>query len=203
MSKLSEFRHVKLSLEGGAWEDSNGLIAMPQPTNPHDHDNDHEISIETLSTPPLKIPPAPLSNRLLAGVIDSIIISLAWFALISAQHATTSLFPVQLTLSDAYLWAIAFVYYFLQEGLFASTIGKTLMKLRVVEKTGDPCSFAGSFKRNILRFIDWLPALYILAAVVISVSKEKQRLGDIVAKTIVTPIPAKDINPPPAPFLFH
>ena len=176
---------------------------MSQPPNHHDHDDHHEISIETLSTPPLKIPPAPMSKRLLAGLLDSIIIALAWFALISVQHETTTLYPIQLTLSEAYLWVIVFAYYFLQEGLFASTIGKTLLKLRVVEKTGDPCSFAGSFKRNILRFVDWLPALYILAAVIISVSHERQRLGDIVAKTIVTIAPTKDINPPPAPFLFH
>ena len=188
-----------------AWKRSNGLVALSQPTHPHDHDHDdhHEISIETLSTPPLKIPPAPVSKRLLAGVLDSIIIALAWFGLITAQHETASLYPVQLTLSEAYLLALVFVYYFLQEGLFASTVGKALLKLRVVDKTGDPCSFTGSFKRNVLRFIDWLPALYILAGVVISVSSERQRLGDIVAKTIVTPTPAKDINPPPAPFLFH
>lgn len=176
---------------------------MSQPSNHHDHDDHHEISIETLSTPPLKIPPAPVIKRLLAGLLDSIIIALIWFALISVQHGTATLYPIQLTLSEAYLWVIVFAYYFLQEGLFASTIGKTLLKLRVVEKTGDPCSFAGSFKRNILRFVDWLPALYILAAVIISVSRERQRLGDIVAKTIVTIAPTKDINPPPAPFLFH
>lgn len=176
---------------------------MSQPHNHQGHDDHHEISIETLSTPPLKIPPAPMIKRLLAGLIDSIIIALAWFALISFQHETAALYPLQLTLSEAYLWVIVFAYYFLQEGLFASTIGKTLLKLRVVDKTGDPCSFAESFKRNILRFVDWLPALYILAAVIVSVSHERQRLGDIVAKTIVTIAPAKDINPPPAPFLFH
>ena len=83
------------------------------------------------------------------------------------------------------------------------TIGKILVKLRVVETSGDPCSFGGSFKRNILRFVDWLPAFYILAAVLLFVSHERQRLGDMVAKTIVTTAPEKDINPPPAPFLFH
>jgi uncharacterized RDD family membrane protein YckC len=176
---------------------------MSQPASHQNHDHHHEVSIETLSTPPLKIPPAPLSKRLVAGLLDSIIIAVAWFALISFQQESTALYSTQLTTSEAYLGGIVFAYYFLQEGLFASTIGKTLLKLRVVEKSGDPCSFGGSFKRNLLRFVDWLPAAYILAAVIISVSHERQRLGDIVAKTIVTIAPEKDINPPPAPFLFH
>ena len=169
----------------------------------HNHDGHREISIETLSTPPLKIHPAPVSKRVVAGLLDSSIIALVWIALIGFQHQTPALYLIHLMPSDAYLGGIVFAYYFLQEGLFAATIGKTLLKLRVVEMTGDPCSFGGSFKRNLLRFVDWLPALYILAAVIISVSHEKLRLGDIVAKTIVTTAPEKNINPPPAPFLFH
>lgn len=178
------------------------MIAMSQPHS-HQNDDHHEVSIETLSTPPLKIPPAPVNKRLLAGLVDSIIITAVWFALIGFQHETAALYPITLTASEVYLGGIGFVYYFLLEGLFASTVGKTLLKLRVVEKTGDPCSFGGSFKRNILRFVDWLPALYILAVVIIAVTHDRQRLGDLVAKTIVTTFPEKDINPPPAPFLFH
>ena len=169
----------------------------------HNHDGRHEVSIETLSTPPLKVLPAPVSKRILAGILDSIIIALAWLALTGFQHQAPISFAIRLTPGEVYLGGIVFAYYFLLEGLFAATIGKTLLKLRVVERTGDPCSFGGSFKRNLLRFVDWLPALYIVGAVVISVSHERLRLGDIVAKTIVTIAPEKDINPPPAPFLFH
>jgi uncharacterized RDD family membrane protein YckC len=182
---------------------SNGLIAMSQPAAHENQDDHREASIETLSTPPLKIPPAPVGKRFLAGLLDSIIIALVWFALIDFQYQTLASYAIRPTLSEAYLGGVAFAYYFLQEGLFAATIGKSLLKLRVVERSGDPCSFGGSFKRNLLRFVDWLPAVYILAAVIISVSHERLRLGDIVAKTIVTIAPEKDINPPPAPFLFH
>jgi uncharacterized RDD family membrane protein YckC len=176
---------------------------MSQPADHQDHDDHHEVSIETLSTPQLKIPPAPVSKRLFAGLLDSTIIGLAWFALISLQHQTLTSYLLRVTLSEAYLGIIVFAYYFLQEGLFAATIGKTVLKLRVVDRSGDPCSFGGSFKRNLLRFVDWLPAVYILGAVIIALSHERLRLGDIVAKTIVTIAPEKDSNPPPAPFLFH
>jgi uncharacterized RDD family membrane protein YckC len=141
-----------------------------------------------------------MRKRLLASLVDSMIIAGAWFILVTSQRQIPVAF---LTLSGGYLAFITFVYYFLQEGLFASTIGKSLLKLRVVGKTGDPCSFGASFKRNLLRFVDWLPVLYLIAGVTMLVSHERQRLGDMVAGTIVTVAPEKEMNPPPAPFLFH
>jgi len=75
--------------------------------------------------------------------------------------------------------------------------------LRVVGKDGGPCSLDASLKRNLLRFLDWLPLFYIVAAICILASHDRRRLGDRVASTMVTKVPEKDINPPPAPFLFH
>jgi uncharacterized RDD family membrane protein YckC len=103
----------------------------------------------------------------------------------------------------AYIVIVGFVYYFLLEAIFATTVGKSMLKLRVLGTDGDPCSWSASFKRNLLRLVDWLPFLYIVGILGILTSREKQRVGDRVAGTIVTTAPEKDINPPPAPFLFH
>jgi uncharacterized RDD family membrane protein YckC len=97
----------------------------------------------------------------------------------------------------------AFLYYFLLEWFFASTPGKSTVHLRVVGKNGDKCSLTSSLLRNLLRFIDWLPFLYLLGGTIVLASKNRLRLGDIIAGTIVTTAAEKDINPPPAPFLFH
>jgi uncharacterized RDD family membrane protein YckC len=102
-----------------------------------------------------------------------------------------------------YLAALTFAYYFPQEALFSFTIGKRLLGLRVLGKDGDPASMRESLIRNFLRFVDWLPFLYILGAIAIVMSTGKQRLGDTAAGTIVTLAPEREINPPPAPFLFH
>jgi uncharacterized RDD family membrane protein YckC len=172
------------------------------------HQNEHEeISIETLSTPPTRIYPAPLTRRIAAGGIDSLAVFLLWLtftggwnkSVISWTTGVRSVPPTTL----AYLVGIAFVYYFVLEWIFASTIGKWLLRLRVVGKDGDPCSLGASLKRNLFRFLDWLPLLYIVAALCILASHDRQRLGDKVASTMVTTVPEKDINPPPAPFLFH
>jgi uncharacterized RDD family membrane protein YckC len=173
---------------------------MPDVHKDHPHEVHNEITIETLSSPPVHVPAAPLTRRVAAGAIDSLIIALAWFMLMTLGHQIPAAI---LTLSGGYLAIVTFVYYFLLEGVFGSTIGKNLLKLRVLQESGDACSIAAAFKRNLLRFVDWLPVLYFMGGVVISQSHERQRLGDMFAGTIVTTTPEKDRNPPPAPFLFH
>ena len=162
------------------------------------NEDKREITIETLSTPRARIAPAPLKKRLAASIIDSIVIALAWFLLINSLRQA----PATMR-SGLYLATASFAYYFLLEWAFSCTLGKGVMKLRVVNREGDPCTLGASFKRNLVRFVDWLPLLYALGGIIMLTSHERQRLGDRVAGTIVTSAPEKDINPPPAPFLFH
>ncbi|HUK28349.1 MAG TPA: RDD family protein [Candidatus Acidoferrales bacterium] len=167
----------------------------------HNHDHEHkDPTIETLQTPPPKIIPAKIEKRFAAGVIDSTIVAACWLALIVLAGRGLAVFSLAI---EGPIVLITFLYYFIFEWLFAATIGKSVMHLRVVEKNGDQCSLRSSFLRNLLRFIDWLPFLYILGGASIFISKTRCRLGDIVAGTMVTAAPEKDINPPPAPFLFH
>lgn len=168
------------------------------------HADRKEITIETLSTPPPKILPAPLIRRFIACVVDSAIIAAVYIALIVGSQGTSMLWKISVSLAEAaYLISLTFVYYFVQEALFAATIGKSIVRLRVLSKEGEPCSIGGSFKRNFLRFLDWLPFLYVIAGIALLTSSNRQRIGDRIAATIVTKAPEKDINPPPAPFLFH
>jgi uncharacterized RDD family membrane protein YckC len=175
--------------------------------NHEEHPNhaDHkEITIETLSTPPPKILPAPLLRRFGACVVDSAIIGTAFIALIVVSRASSMLWKISVSLPEAaYLISLTFLYYFVQEALFAATIGKSILRLRVLGKDGDPCSTGASFKRNSLRFLDWLPFLYVIAGIAVLMSRNRQRIGDRIAATVVANTPKKDINPPPAPFLFH
>jgi uncharacterized RDD family membrane protein YckC len=180
--------------------DSGDSFLMSQHTN-HQADDDHkEVTIETLRTPPLRIQAAPVKKRLIAGLMDSVIVVLVWLVAITVLRQGPE---TQLVVSAWYLGVLSFVYYFLQEGLFSATIGKRLSGLRVVGKSGDPASMRESLIRNLLRFVDWLPAFYVLGAVIIAISTDRRRFGDMVAGTAVTLAPEKDINPPSAPFLFH
>jgi len=167
----------------------------------HDHhENDHhDITIETLSSPPIKIKPAPLSKRFAAALIDCLILSIFWLLILhNSSNLSSGLLEGLLSIS-----IVSFLYFLISEGIFAATLGKFAMKLRVVGKSGDPCSFTESLKRNILRFVDWLPTFYLVGAASIFLSQERQRIGDRFAGTVVSVLPPRDSTPPPAPFLFH
>jgi uncharacterized RDD family membrane protein YckC len=170
---------------------------MSQGTDKEVHVEHKEISIETLSTPPLHIEPAPLSRRAIAGLLDSLIIGFSAIPAFALQGSVYS------AITASYIAIVWFLYYFLLEGVFSTTIGKSLLKLRVLGTDGDPCSWSSSFKRNLLRLLDWLPFLYVIGWISVLASRDRKRVGDRVAATIVTMAPQKDINPPPAPFLFH
>lgn len=172
------------------------------------HEDGHEVTIETLSTPPTHVSPAPLLRRVTAGIVDSFIVTILGLVLTGRLNEFSSMLTIAGVASTppttfVYLGIVTLVYYFLLEWLFASTIGKSVLRLRVVGRDGDPCTLGASLKRNILRPIDWLPFFYLIGAIAILSSHDRQRVGDRIAATVVTKAPEKDINPPPAPFLFH
>jgi uncharacterized RDD family membrane protein YckC len=71
------------------------------------------------------------------------------------------------------------------------TIGKRVMRLRVVDETGLRLTFAQIALRNLLRFVDTLPAFYLVGGVAALVSRRAQRLGDLAAGTLVIWQPAE------------
>jgi len=168
------------------------------------HEDHKEVTFETLSTPQVHVKPAPLIKRFAACLLDSALLGALWavaWALNGRGFTLTDTASVYVGV--AYLVGLTFLYYFLLEWVFAASIGKLFLRLRVFGIDGEPCSVKASLKRNLVRFVDWLPFLYVSGIVSVVASSNKQRLGDRVASTIVTLAPTKDINPPPAPFLFH
>ena len=72
------------------------------------------------------------------------------------------------------------------------TLGKRLLRLRVNDVNGLQLQFSQIVIRNLLRFIDSLPALYLVGGLACLVNRRAQRLGDIVANTIVVWNPQVD-----------
>jgi uncharacterized RDD family membrane protein YckC len=65
------------------------------------------------------------------------------------------------------------------------TLGKRLLKLRVMDADGLRLQFDQIVIRNLLRFVDMLPAFYLVGGVAALLSSRNQRLGDLAANTIV------------------
>ncbi|OGF51175.1 MAG: hypothetical protein A2231_01945 [Candidatus Firestonebacteria bacterium RIFOXYA2_FULL_40_8] len=63
--------------------------------------------------------------------------------------------------------------------------GKRHAQIRVVKDGGYPISFYASFVRNLLRIVDFMPFMYGIGVVSMSVNKHCKRLGDLTAGTIV------------------
>jgi uncharacterized RDD family membrane protein YckC len=130
-------------------------------------------------------------SRMLAFTID--------FSVIAAAEIvfTRLTAPLQLISEDAFqsvliilYFATSLLYGILTEWLWrGQTIGKRLLGLRVVEASGLRLRPSQVVVRNIMRFIDLLPGLYLVGGVSCILSRRRQRLGDLAAGTIVIRTP--------------
>jgi uncharacterized RDD family membrane protein YckC len=65
------------------------------------------------------------------------------------------------------------------------TLGKRVLKIRVVDAEGFRLQPAQIVIRNLLRVVDLLPAFYAVGGISCAVSPKYQRLGDFAANTVV------------------
>jgi uncharacterized RDD family membrane protein YckC len=85
----------------------------------------------------------------------------------------------------AFLWAIVvFVAYSYFEGRSGKTPGKWLMGIRVLGTDLRPCGFGRAFLRNLLTFLDGFFS-FLVGALLVALTDNWQRLGDMAARTIV------------------
>lgn len=65
------------------------------------------------------------------------------------------------------------------------TLGKRMLRLRVVDARGLRLTFSQVALRNLLRFVDALPAFYLVGGLTALLNSRAQRLGDLAADTLV------------------
>jgi uncharacterized RDD family membrane protein YckC len=65
------------------------------------------------------------------------------------------------------------------------TLGKRLLRLRVVDAQGLRLQFPQVALRNLLRLVDMLPLVYLVGGAASLVTRRCQRLGDLAANTVV------------------
>jgi uncharacterized RDD family membrane protein YckC len=130
-------------------------------------------------------------RRIVATIIDGMIIGALYGAMSgtfgtvttagSATHWTATM-PFGGSLGYAIVVA---GYYILLEGYRGQTVGKMLLGIKVInEATGGAPGMAGATLRTVLRVVDGLFG-YLVAFIVVLSSAKRQRLGDMVARTLV------------------
>jgi uncharacterized RDD family membrane protein YckC len=84
-----------------------------------------------------------------------------------------------------FFWSIAFLLLVsLEEGKTGKSPGKTTMKIRVAGEDLEPCGFPRAIVRNLLLFIDGI-FNFLVGLLLAALTRNRQRLGDIVAQTVV------------------
>ena len=83
-------------------------------------------------------------------------------------------------------FALPVGYFVFLEGLWnGQTVGKKALNIRVRMTDGTPVTFAAALGRNLLRPADMLPGIYFVGLLAMFTNPRSQRLGDLVADTIV------------------
>jgi uncharacterized RDD family membrane protein YckC len=157
--------------------------------------NSDQLNIDTPELVEIEMPLAGIGSRFIALLVDMLI----WFAgflvlmiLIAVfvpENAALSKIPKQ--------WAVAlviFIVFLLFWGYFTlfeafwngRTPGKRVARIRVIQRSGRAIGLFESMARNLVRYIDMQPfPLYAVGVIAIFVTRQHQRLGDLVAGTLV------------------
>ena len=83
------------------------------------------------------------------------------------------------------LFAAQWIYFVVCEAYWGSSPGKMAVGLRVVTTSGRPIGWRAAALRNLLRAANLLPVAYLAGVVSMALSSRFQRLGDLVAGTMV------------------
>jgi uncharacterized RDD family membrane protein YckC len=146
---------------------------------------DDRVTIATPEGVPLELVLAGLGSRFIAAILDAsiqavlLIATSLIFAAISVNGFVQAAFSI-LAFLIIFGYDVAF-----EVANAGRTPGKMATGLRVLRRDGRPVDFLTSAVRNILRIVDFLPVLYVVGTVMIVVTRQHQRLGDVAAGTIV------------------
>jgi uncharacterized RDD family membrane protein YckC len=153
-----------------------------------------EVATEFMSRTAL--PYAGFWLRFAAFVIDGVIIAIAVAILGGLATLLSTLIPQQpqgagyvlggilialvLSLGSVAI-GVVLLYFPILEGRFGQTVGKRLLRLRVVTEQGLTIGYKESFLRRLSFYFEFLP----IDALFIPFTPKKQRAMDIVARTVV------------------
>ncbi len=155
------------------------------------------LVIETPERVALHFALASIGNRFLACAIDHALQILALILMFIAFTLIANYSTFGEHLTNAPKWvkaALVVVLFLILSGYFAffewiwngQTPGKRWLKLRVIREDGRPVTFWEAAVRNLLRTFDMMPApFYSIGLISVFVSSSDQRVGDMIAGTVV------------------
>jgi uncharacterized RDD family membrane protein YckC len=148
-----------------------------------------ELVVATPERVAFRFETAGLGSRFAAQLVDLLVLLGLLLALGAVSYAIGAVLGA--TTVAALLFLIAgfagfWAYWIVPEALWSGrTPGKRLLHLRVIDVRGGPVTAGQAVIRNLMRVVDFLPTYYAIGTVAIFSSPRNQRLGDMVAGTVV------------------
>lgn len=134
---------------------------------------------------------AGLFRRFLAMMVDNLVLLVPPAIIIALlMHGMEDISgkPLRLILMVFSAFALFFVggflYHSLLEGLYGQTLGKKICSIRVLNADFSSCRLSAGFLRNLLRIVDAF-FYYLVAVISLAGTLKWQRIGDLVAETVV------------------
>jgi uncharacterized RDD family membrane protein YckC len=136
------------------------------------------------------------NRRVLAALVDlGIVIVGSVVILLAADALSGDTGEIRGALGAVILgWAL--YYHFAMESGDGQTVGKKLMKLRVVLSDGRPAGMREIAIRTVLRVIDGIGMYIVGLVVMLATGQRRQRLGDLAAGTMIVDASATAYAPP-------
>ena len=139
---------------------------------------------------------ATIGSRVLSTIIDVVLIVVSWVII--------AIIVGMISEGDMIFWwlvvimflCLPFAYFIFLEGGIGKgqTVGKRLLHIKVIKENGEPPSYFQSFTRTFTRFLDLYFIYHIIGLAVACLTERRQRVGDLLAKTLVV---REDVTDPP------
>jgi uncharacterized RDD family membrane protein YckC len=152
---------------------------------------EERLIIDTPEQISLELPVAGIGSRFLAVAVDTVLqaLLLVTGALAAALALSRPLRLVQLAgppMAILFTFCVYWGYFAFFETIWSGqTPGKRLAGIRVIHESGRPISWYEAVGRNVLRAVDFLPALYGVGVITMMLNRHSRRVGDYVAGTVV------------------
>lgn len=144
------------------------------------------MSIATPEGLELDLVLAGVGSRLVAALLDGLVrfgVVVAVGVLVAVLSPSSGVLVALWTMTT---FLVLFVYdVFFEVAAGGRTPGKRWSGLRVVALSGGAVTVGASVVRNLVRIVDLLPGAYLVGIVLVAVTSKNQRLGDIIAGTLV------------------
>jgi len=158
----------------------------------------NNISIATAQNVVIDYEAAGLGDRILATLIDTLIqmayifvVVMAFIFIADAISASDEVSGLMLAIGSLAYLPILLYHLLCEIFMNGQSFGKKAMKIKVVKLDGSNPTIGSYFLRWILRLIDFALTYYAVGIILIVITKNSQRLGDLAANTTVVRLTRK------------